>query len=211
MVDVYLLFLFLYKWTLWFCRYLQSSQLYHDIEIWCSNCYGHSETIANRKTMKLNIHKIRPPRDAAVTLNTIVALEEMQKYGTIYLTLLSHYLAKMSMFQILRCVMNYHAPHDSIHTFKTRSEIVIKLCSAAHFMSTHLWFEIHMLGSSLIKLLCVIVSYLINHIMFIIRPLLMKQIPKLSDLGLGNFLQQLSWAMPRILNVCSSIDSKILI
>ncbi|KAK3120057.1 hypothetical protein QOZ80_9AG0680790 [Eleusine coracana subsp. coracana] len=107
------------------------------------------EVTTNGKTKKLKAHQIRPPRDAPVTWYTTTALENMKKYGAIYLTPFSHRLAEDiddSELQRLRCRVNYHALRFKPHIMKTSSEIVNKLRSEGHFMSIHLRFEMDMLA-----------------------------------------------------------------
>ncbi|XP_015618503.1 O-fucosyltransferase 1 isoform X1 [Oryza sativa Japonica Group] len=101
------------------------------------------------KTKKLKAHKIVPPRDAPLSWYTTLALEEMKKYGAIYLTPFSHRLAEDiddPELQRLRCRVNYHALRFKPHIMKISNEIVNKLRSEGHFMSIHLRFEMDMLA-----------------------------------------------------------------
>ncbi|KAL6875750.1 hypothetical protein ACP4OV_013263 [Aristida adscensionis] len=107
------------------------------------------EITRNGKTKKMKAHQIRPPRDAPLTWYTTFALEEMKKYGAIYLTPFSHRLAEdidNAELQRLRCRVNYHALRFKPHIMKTSGEIVNKLRSEGHFMSIHLRFEMDMLA-----------------------------------------------------------------
>ncbi|WVZ54251.1 hypothetical protein U9M48_005076 [Paspalum notatum var. saurae] len=104
---------------------------------------------AQGKTKKLKAYKIDPPRDAPVTWYRTTALENIRKYGAIYLTPFSHRLAEKiddPEFQRLRCRVNYHALRFKPNIMKTSSDIVNKLRSEGHFMSIHLRFELDMLA-----------------------------------------------------------------
>lgn len=90
-----------------------------------------------------------PPRDTPLSWYTTLALEEMKKYGAIYLTPFSHRLAEDiddPELQRLRCRVNYHALRFKPHIMKISNEIVNKLRSEGHFMSIHLRFEMDMLA-----------------------------------------------------------------
>uniref|UniRef100_J3ND25 O-fucosyltransferase family protein n=2 Tax=Oryza brachyantha TaxID=4533 RepID=J3ND25_ORYBR len=119
--------------------------LKHDIRIVTSL----PEIMSKGKAKKLKAHKIPPPRDAPLSWYTTFALEEMKKYGAIYLTPFSHRLAEDiddPELQRLRCRVNYHALRFKPHIMKISNEIVNKLRSEGHFMSIHLRFEMDMLA-----------------------------------------------------------------
>lgn len=106
--------------------------------------------------------QINPPRDAAVSWYTTVALEKMKQHGAIYLTPFSHRLSEEvdnPEYQRLRCRVNYHALRFKPQIMKLSQSIVDKLRTQGHFMSIHLRFEMDMLafaGYVLIKLLCAV-------------------------------------------------------
>ncbi|KAL5206255.1 hypothetical protein ABZP36_034464 [Zizania latifolia] len=107
------------------------------------------EITSKGKTKKMKAHQIRPPRDAPLSWYTTIALEEMKKYGAIYLTPFSHRLAEDiddPELQRLRCRVNYHALRFKPHIMKISNEIVSMLRSEGHFMSIHLRFEMDMLA-----------------------------------------------------------------
>jgi len=93
--------------------------------------------------------QMNPPRDAAISWYTTVALQKMKEHGAIYLTPFSHRLAEeidIPEYQRLRCRVNYHALRFKPHIMELSNAIVNRLRTQGRFMAIHLRFEKDMLA-----------------------------------------------------------------